>query len=121
MTNKKRALPDPLVDDVVTEDLLPLSAQLAVVHESQDKLEDGQGLLVVTLLGLGKERCLDWLLPHLPEVRLEVDVGHLGEHVVVNVRGEPLTPPGLRQSPRHLGQVLLRVNWDPVVQFAERV
>ena len=53
MTKKKQVLPDPLIDDVVTEDLLPLPTQLSVVHESQDELEDGQGLLVVTLLGLG--------------------------------------------------------------------
>ena len=67
----------PLVDDVVREDLLPRSAEVVVVHEPEDQLEDGEGLLVVRLLALAQERCLDRLALHLPQVRLEVDVGHL--------------------------------------------
>ena len=53
------------------------STQVRIVHEPEDELEDGQRLVVVALLRLGQERGLDGLPFHLPQVRLEVDVGPL--------------------------------------------
>ena len=99
-------VPDPLVDDVVAQDLLLLPGELGVVHEAEDQLEDRQRLLVVALLGLRKEGGLYWLLAHLPEVGLEVDVGHLAEHVVVDVGGQAVVALQPLDPPRHLQKFL---------------
>ena len=71
--------------------LLMLSNQLEsnqLVGLPEDEFEDGQGLLEVRVLGLGQEWGLDGFPLHLPQVGLEVDVGHLREHVVVDVAGQ---------------------------------
>ena len=53
------------------------SVQVVIVHEPEDELEDGQRLVEVGVLVLGKERGLDRLALHAPEVSLEVDIGKL--------------------------------------------
>lgn len=63
--------------------LLLSPAEVVVVHEPEDELEDGQRLVVVALLRLGQERRLDRLALHLPQVRLEVDVGPLESWVTL--------------------------------------
>ena len=55
------------------------STEVGIIHEPEDELEEGQGLVVVALLWLGQERGLDGLTLHLPQVGFEVDVGPLQE------------------------------------------
>jgi len=68
---------DALVNNIVGKNLFFSPAQVGVISEAEDQLEEGHRVVVIRRLGLCQERGLDGFPLHLPEVGLEVDVGKL--------------------------------------------
>lgn len=65
--------------------MLPLAAEIVLVHEAQDHFEDHQRVRVILIAGLGQKRRLDRLALHPEDMALEVDVGELGKLILIDV------------------------------------
>lgn len=75
----------PFIHYVIAQCLLPFPAQVVLVHEAEDHLEDHQRVRVILVTSLREERRLYGLPFHAEDVAFEVNVGEFGELVLVDV------------------------------------